>query len=143
MDLLFRATLSEKLAAFGAVILLVGEFVFPWYVSDGRSWTLWSSSPIIADLVLAGCIIGVGPVILRLLKVVRISDQGLPESWVVLVSAVAVATLIVYRMILLPPQLYTGSFSMVGRSWGMWIGFLGMVLFLWGSLLKYQEERGG
>lgn len=146
---------AELIVAVGAIVLLVSALFLPWYgvsvstVIGGGSatWSLWSASQGIAILVLIACVVAVGVIVLRALEVFDLSEQGVPESLVVLIAAAVAGLLVIFRVASLPGDLgAVGLFGAAagvsaGRSWGLWIGLIGAVVFVVGAFMKFQEER--
>jgi len=146
MDL-SKLSIGDKLAVVGAVIALIAGFL-PWYsFSSGSvfgvagvnvSSSLWDASGGIAFLILAAAVVGAGVIILRMLEVFDLSDQGVPEALVVLIAAAIAAVFTLFRVASIPGGAGVVGF---GRSWGLWIGLVGAVLYIIGAFMKFQEER--
>jgi hypothetical protein len=147
-----RLSLGEKLVGVGGIVLLIATFL-PWYGwsyssafgSASASWNLWNDSNFLAFLVLLACVVAVGVIVLRMLDVFDISEQGVPESLVVLVAA-AVAGLITVLKVVSVPGGGSVSFGDLGgggsgRSWGLWVGVIAAAIFVIGAVMKFQEER--
>ena len=146
MDL-SKLSIGDKLAVVGAFVAVVAGFL-PWYKwSSGSvfgvagvdvSASLWDASGGIAFLVLAGGVVGIAVIILRMLEVFDLSDQGVPESLVVLIAAGVVALFTLFRVASIPGGAGIAGY---GRSWGLWVGLVGAVIYVLGAFMKFQEER--
>lgn len=147
MDL-SRLSLGDKLAIVGGAVLLISILFLPWYswsvgsvfgVAGGSvTATLWDASSGIGFLILAGVLVGVAAIILRMLDVFDISDQGVPEALVVLGAAGVAGVFTLLRVASIP-----GGAGIVGfgRSWGLWIGLVAAAVYVVGAFMKFQEER--
>lgn len=145
MDL-SKLSIGDKLAIVGGIIILVAGFL-PWYSwSSGNvfgvagvnvSASLWDISGGIAFLILAGAIVGAAVILLRMFDVFDIADQGVPEAMVVLIAAAVSGVFTLFRVASIPG----GGIAGYGRSWGLWIGLVGAVLYVVGGFMKFQDER--
>lgn len=144
-------TLGEKLVGGGAIVLLISLFL-PWYgfssSSIGGSFSqnisLMSGSGGIAFLVLAACVVAVGAIVLRMLNIVDISDQGVPEATVVLGAAGIGALLVIWKFLSMPSGGYSsGDFGSAGygRGYGAYVAIVATVALVAGALMKFQQER--
>lgn len=146
-------TLSEKLVGAGAIILIIGTFL-PWYGVSSSSIAgsfnahanLWSNSGFLAFLVLLGCVVAAGIIILRMLDIFDVSEQGIPEALVVLVAAALAGVITVIKVLFVPGGSASGSFGdfgsySYGRQWGLWIALIGAVVLVVGAVMKFNEER--
>jgi len=146
-------TLGEKLVGGGAIVLLIGTFL-PWYGgsyntaygSGGSSASLWDGGGIWAFLILLGCVVAAGLIVLRMLGVFDISDQGVQEPVAVLGAAGLAALITVWKVLSIPSGGGSGSFGefgsySYGRQWGLWIAVAGAVVLVVGAFMKFQEER--
>lgn len=144
-------TLGEKIVGGGAIALLISVFL-PWYGyssstmggSFSASVSLMSGSGGVAFLVLAACVVAVGAIILRMLNIFDISDQGVPEATVVLAAAGIGALLVIWKFLSMPSG--GGSFGEFGsagygRSYGAYIGIVAAVVLIAGAVMKFQQER--
>lgn len=145
MDL-SKLSLGDKLAAAGGIIVIIAGFL-PWYkwslgvlgVTAGNvSASLWDSSSGVAFLILAAAVVAIAVMVLRMLEVFDLSEQGVPEALVVLIAAGVAGVFTLYRVASIPGGAGAVGF---GRTWGLWIGLIGAVLFVIGALMKFQEER--
>ena len=94
MDL-SKLSLGDKLAIVGGIVAIIAVFL-PWYGwSSGSvlgvagysvSSSLMDSSGGIAFLIIIMAIIGIAAIVLRMLDVFDIGDQGVPEGLVVLIA---------------------------------------------------------
>lgn len=148
MDL-SRLSIGDKLAVVGGVILLVVLFFLPAYswsignvlgvgVGGSATWTLWDAGGGVGFLIFAGILVGIAAILLRMFEVFDISDQGVPESLVVLIAAAVAGIFTLYRVAVIPGG---AGIAGVGRSWGIWIGLVAAVLYVVGAFMKFQEER--
>lgn len=152
MDFLSRLSLGEKLVGAGGILLAIATFL-PWYkysasgfgFTSSTSWSLWDSSGILAFLVLAGSVVAVGIILLRLFDVFDISEQGVPEALVVLIGAAAAALITVLKFLSVPgggAEFETlGASASSGRSWGAWLALVFAIIMVAGAVIKFQEER--
>jgi len=145
-------TLGEKIVGGGAIVLLISLFL-PWYGFSSSSMmvgsvsaniSLMSGSGGIAFLVLAACVVAVGVIVLRMLNIFDISDQGVPEATVVLGAAGIGAVLVIWKFLSMP----SGGFSYgdagsagYGRAYGAYIAIVATVALVAGAVMKFQEER--
>lgn len=146
MDL-SRLSLGDKLVALGAIVVIVAGFL-PWYSwSSGSvlgvpgvsaSASLWDASGGIAFLMLAAGVVALAILLLRMFEVFDLSEQGIPEALVVLIAAAVAGVFTLFRLASIP-----GGAGIVGygRSWGLWVGLAGAVLFILGAFMKFQQER--
>jgi hypothetical protein len=144
-------TLGEKLVGGGAIVLLVSLFL-PWYGFSSSSIvgsfsekiSLMSGSGGIAFLILAACVVTVGAILLRMLNIFDISDQGVPEATVVLGAAGIGALLVIWKFLSMPSGGFSsGDFGSAGygRSYGAYIALVAAVALVAGAVIKFQEER--
>ncbi len=144
-------SLGEKLLGAGAIVLLISVFL-PWYGFSSTSIvgsfsdkvSLMSGSGGIAFLILAACVVAVGAVLLRMLGIFDIGDQGVPEATVVLGAAVVAVLLTVWKFLSVPSG--GGSFGEFGsagygRSYGAYIALVAAIALVAGAFMKFQEER--
>lgn len=151
MDLA-ELTLGEKLVGGGAIALLIGTFL-PWYGSSystafgsgGSSANLWNGGGIWALLIALGCVVAVGVIVLRMMGVFDISEQGVEEPVVVLAAAAVAMLITIWKVLQLPGGASSGSGEFgsysYGRQWGLYIALIGAVVFTIGAVMKFQEER--
>ena len=152
MDL-SELSLGEKLIGGGGIILFIGTFL-PWYGgssssafggSFSSSASLWNAGGLWGFLVVLGCIVAIGAIVLRMLGVFDISEQGVPEPLVVLAAAGVSGLITLWKVLSIPGG--TGSFSSefgsfsYGRQWGLWVAVAGAVVLVVGAAMKFQEER--
>lgn len=144
-------TLGEKIVGGGAIVLLISLFL-PWYGfssssiagSYSSSISLMSGSGGIAFLVLAACVVAAGVIVLRMLNIIDISDQGVPEATVVLGAAGIGALLVIWKFLSMPSGGFSsGDFGSAGyaRSYGAYVALVATVALVAGALMKFQEER--
>jgi hypothetical protein len=146
-------TLSEKLVGGGAIVLLIGTFL-PWYGVSSSSIAgsysahanLWSNSSFLAFLILLGCVVSVGIIVMRMMDIFDVSMQGIPESLVVLIAAGLAGVITVIKVLFVPGGSASGSFGELGsfsygRQWGLWIALIGAVVLVVGAAMKFNEER--
>jgi|SRR5665811_94676 len=144
-------SLGEKIVGGGAIVLVISLFL-PWYGFSSTSIvgsfsekiSLMSGSGGIAFLIMAACIVAVGAILLRMLGVFDISDQGVPEATVVLGAAGVGALLVIWKFLSMP----SGGFSAgeygsagYGRSYGAYVAIIATVALVAGAVMKFQEER--
>ncbi|MHB0866025.1 MAG: hypothetical protein ACYC6B_01825 [Thermoleophilia bacterium] len=150
MDL-SELTLGEKIVGGGAIALLITLFL-PWYAFSSNSImgnfsdkiSLMSGSGGVAFLVLLACVVAVGAIVLRMLNVFDISDQGVPEATVVLGAAGVGALLVVWKFLSMPSGGYSaGEFGSAGygRSYGAYLALVAAIALVAGAVMKFQEER--
>ena len=141
MDLSKFST-GEKITVVGAIIALISSFL-PWYslpvvsyfgvtAGVGGSVSLWTMHGFAGFLVLIGAVVAIAVILLRVFEVFDISEQNVPEPMVVLVAAVVSVLGGLWGLL---------STNGWGRSWGMWVGLIGIVIFIIGAVMKFQEER--
>lgn len=152
MDL-SRLSMGEKILGAGGIVLLISTFL-PWYkwsssgfgYSSSYSWSLWTAGNFIAFLIFLGVVAGVGLVVLRMLGILDISDQGVPEGLVVLIAAAVAGGLTLLKFLSIPGGTaeFSGEFGFEassGRSIGAWLGLLAAAAFVVGAVMKFMEER--
>ena len=146
MDL-SRLSIGDKLSIIGAIAVVIAGF-FPWYswssgdvlgiVGTKVSVSLWDASGFMAFLILLGALVGIALILLRMLEVFDLSEQGVPEAMVVLIAAAVAGVFTLIRVASIP-----GGAGIVGygRSWGLWLGLIAVVVYIAGALMKFQGER--
>jgi hypothetical protein len=89
-------------------------------------------------LILAGAVVGIAVILLRMFEVFDLSEQGVPEALVVLIAAGVSVVFTLFRVASIP-----GGAGIVGygRSWGLWVGLIAAVIYIIGAFMKFQEER--
>ena len=140
-----KLSMSDKLVSVGAIIAIIATFL-PWYswsmngfgISGSVSASLWDTSGGMAFLILATSVVAIAVIILRVTEVFDLSEQGVPEALVILIAAAITALFTLFRLASIPGG--AGAFGL-GRSWGLWIGLAGAVVFAVGAAIKFQEER--
>jgi hypothetical protein len=92
----------------------------------------------IAFLIIIASAAGIAAIVLRMMDVFDISEQGVPESLVVLIAAAVVGLFTLLRVASIP-----GGAGIVGygRTWGLWVGLAAAILYVVGAFMKFQEER--
>ncbi|RJQ48059.1 MAG: hypothetical protein C4534_00285 [Gaiellales bacterium] len=140
MDL-SKLSMSDKLIGVGSIVAIVSVFL-GWYGSPsvtvlgekvgGISISLIDGRGGLAFLIILAAGVALAAVILRMLEVFDMSDQGLPEPTVLLVAA-AIAGLVTLYAVL--------DAEGTSRKLGMWIGLIGVAVFVVGAVMKFQEER--
>ncbi|MBI5870791.1 MAG: hypothetical protein HZB44_07540 [Actinobacteria bacterium] len=143
-------TLGEKIVGGGAIALLISLFL-PWYAwssgatiigSYSANVSLMSGYGGIAFLILAACVVAVGAILLRMLNIFDIGDQGVPEATVVLGAAAIAGLLVIWKFLTMPSY---GGLSLdgagYGRSYGAYIAIVAAVALVAGAVMKFQEER--
>jgi hypothetical protein len=145
MDLSKLST-GDKVISVGAIVAIIATFL-PWYgwSSDDLfgvggasvSANLWDWSGGMAFVILAAGIIALGVIVLRMLEVFDLSDQGVPEGIAMLAVAGIVTLITIIRLISVPGG---AGIVGVGRSWGLWVGVIAAAVMVVGAVLKFQEE---
>ena len=142
MDLSKLST-SDKIIGVGAIISIVATFL-PWYGWSGElgfgggSANLWDWSGGIAFLILAAGGIAIAVLVLRMLEIFDLADQGIPEGLAMLVVAGVAGVLTLIRLVSIPGGL---GIVGIGRSWGLWVGVAGAAIFVAGAVMRFQEDR--
>jgi hypothetical protein len=146
MDL-SKLSIGDKLAVVGAAIAIIAVFL-PWYswsagsvfgvAGVSTSASLMDFSGGIAFLIIIASAAGIAAIVLRMMDVFDISEQGVPESLVVLIAAAVVGLFTLLRVASIP-----GGAGIVGygRTWGLWVGLAAAILYVVGAFMKFQEER--
>lgn len=140
MDLSKLST-TDKLIGVGSIVAIISVF-FTWYGTPsvsilgenvgGYSWSLMDSHGGLAFLIILSAGLALAAVILRMLEVFDMADQGLPEPTVMLVLAAIAGLVTIYAVL---------DASGASRKLGMWIGLAGAAVFAVGAVMKFQEER--
>lgn len=146
MDLSKLST-SDKVIGIGAIVAIIATFL-PWYGWSSTdlfgvggvsvSANLWDSSGGMAFLILAAGAVALAVLVLRMLDVFDLSDQGIPEGLVMLGAAGVAALFTLIRLASVPGG---AGIVGVGRSWGLWVGLVAAAIFVVGAVMKFQEER--
>jgi hypothetical protein len=135
-------TTGDKLVSGGSIVAIISVFL-PWYgtpsfsilgetVSGGISISLLDGRGGLAFLIIIAAAIALAAIVLRTLDVFDLSDQNLPEPIVVLAAAGVAGLFALYALI---------DTDGAVRKWGMWVGLVGVVIFVVGALMKFQDER--
>jgi hypothetical protein len=146
MDL-SKLSLGDKLAVIGGIIAIIGVFL-PWYrwssagvlgvAGVSTSASLMDASGGIAFLIIIAAAVCIASIVLRMMEVCDISEQGVPEGLVVLIAAAVLGAFTLLRVASIPGG--AGAFGF-GRTWGLWVGLVAAVVCVWGALMNFEVER--
>lgn len=139
MDLSNLST-SDKLIGIGGIITIISLFL-NWYGVPtvefmGETLGIDASASLmdrnLGVLILILAAVAVAVVVLRVLEVFDMADQGLPEGTVMLVVGGLVGLFTVWAVL---------DTDGLDREWGMWVGVAAVVVFIAGTVMSFQEER--
>ncbi|MHB9089745.1 MAG: hypothetical protein ACYC5A_11115 [Thermoleophilia bacterium] len=146
MDL-SKLSMSDKLIGVGAIISVISTFL-PWYgwsTSDflgvsgaSMSASLWDTSGGMAFIIMAAGLVAIAVIVLRMMDIFDLSDQGVPEGIAMLAVSGLAALFTLIRLLSIPGG---AGIMGVGRSWGLWVGLIGAAIFVAGGVMKFQEDR--
>lgn len=146
MDL-SKLSMSDKLIGVGAIISVIATFL-PWYgwsTSDflgvsgaSMSASLWDTSGGMAFIILAAGLVAIAVIVLRMMEIFDLSDQGVPEGIAMLAVSGLAALFTLIRLLSIPGG---AGIIGVGRSWGLWVGVIGAAVFVAGGVMRFQEDR--
>jgi hypothetical protein len=129
--------MGDKLIGGGSIVAIISVF-FSWYGgpsflgASGITISLMDGRGGLAFLIILGAGIALAAVVLRMLDVFDMSDQGIPEATVMLVAAGIAGLATLYAVL---------DAEGLSRKWGMWVGLAGVAVFVAGAVMKFQEER--
>lgn len=146
MDLSKLST-SDKIIGVGALISVIATFL-PWYgwssadflgVGGGSiNASLWDTSGGMAFIIMAAGLVAIAVIVLRMMEIFDLSDQGVPEGVAMLAVSGLAALFTLIRLLSIPGG---AGIIGVGRSWGLWVGLIGAAVFVAGGVMRFQEDR--
>ena len=140
-----RLSIGDLVTLVGGTLLLLSIFM-PWYKApaglggSGASDSLVDVSGTIAFLLMGLVVVVISLILLRLLDIFYLKDQGVSESLVMVILAAMAAAAVWFRFLAVPDAV---GFTEINRHWGMWFGVIASATFLLGTVIKFVEERLG